>query len=144
MCVDFKMDTPWQVREVRLLLTPCPYKRLKSMARERGRRHGHISGFFFSAVFYMSWQHVAVWVTSCLERGFLIRLLGVCHLQPHALFFFFFFFVWSVHLCSVLLLFSFPCNTWESCWGKKNTASFPTHSSSKCLGTAAHCWHSFI
>lgn len=95
--------------------------------------------FFSPLLFYVSWQHIAIWVTSCLKRGFLIRLLGVCHLQPHALFF--------THSLSISVL-------WFSCFpfhvtpgqaeGETAPASFPTHSSSKCLGTAAHCWHSYI
>ena len=108
------------------LLTACPYKRHKSTVWERGRRQGHESHFFFfpSPLVYMSWQHVAMCMGDLMSRkGLSDQTPGVCHLQPHAFFFYF----WPVRLCSVVWLFSLPCNTWESCRGgkKKKTQLLP-------------------
>ena len=89
---------------------------------EGGDKVMNLTFFFPSPLVYMSWQHVAMCMGDLMSRkGLSDQTPGVCHLQPHAFFFYF----WPVRLCSVVWLFSLPCNTWESCrGGKKKKLSF--------------------
>lgn len=119
----FRMDTPFQVPEVSLLLTTCPYKRHKSVVREWGRDMAVRARNIFPAS------------VTCLDSTYLYRWPHVwkgAFLSDSWVFFSYsptpsFFYLWPVHLCSVVLLFSFPCNTWESCRGNKLLPAFQHH-----------------
>lgn len=128
----FKMDTPCQIPELRLLLTTC--KRHKSVARERGKREGHKSHLFSPLVLHV----LAARMGDLMSRKGLSDQTAGCF-SPTA-----------PRLLSISVpwfyCFPFPVTPGKAVvggGGGPNTANFPTHSSSKCLGTAAHCWHSF-